>query len=55
MICIVFPKYVFGAAWRKDLRGIITEAEKPARRLLQELRREMTGVIWEVERCDGLC
>lgn len=36
------------------MRGIIREAEKPARKLLKELRREMIGVSWEVERCDGL-
>ena len=46
---------MFWAEWRIDLRGILKEAEKPVRRLLQELRREMIAVSWEVERCDGVC
>lgn len=41
---------MFGAEWRTDVRGIVTEAEKSARRLFQEFRGEAAKASGEVER-----
>lgn len=53
IICIAFSKDLFGAEWRIDLWGILTDSEIPARRWWQVFKGEMKAAGFGVETCGG--